>query len=191
MTWLYWIRAMILRSYEELGGGGASIIDLMISLPSLSSIIGEWCPHEVITLSDHRCIEFSIQERSHLVNVGTGGKERSLSWNTKRLSQDKLREHLEDEVGWARSAGSLEDTVRVARRKVVAASDHSIARCRHERTRDSMYLSNDQLSILRQKCLTARRRFTRSKGYPLLREAWKKGKSALRRGIKIPHVEPF
>ena len=51
---------------------------------------------EVITLSDHQCIEFSIQERSHPVNVGRGGKVSRPSWNTKRLSKDKLREHLEE-----------------------------------------------------------------------------------------------
>ena len=64
-------------------------------------------------MSDHRCIEFSIQERSHPVNTGRGGKVSSPSWNTKRLSKDKLHEHLEeirfiDELGWANSAGSLE-----------------------------------------------------------------------------------
>ena len=63
-------------------------------------------------MSDHRCIEFSIQERSHSVNVGRGGKVRSPSWNTKRLSKDKLRKHLEetrliDELCWARSAGVI------------------------------------------------------------------------------------
>ena len=48
----------------------------------------------------------------------------------KRLRKDKLREHLEetrlvDELGWAKSAGSLEDTVRAARRKVVAACENA------------------------------------------------------------------
>ena len=43
-----------------------------------------------------QCIEFSIQERSHPVNRGRGSKVKSLSWNTKRLSKDKLREHLEE-----------------------------------------------------------------------------------------------
>ena len=135
------------------------------------------------------CIEFSIQERSHSVNVGRGGKVRSPSWNTKRLSKDKLREHLEetsliDELGWARSAGLFEDTVRAARRKVVAACDHSMPRRGHGRTGDSMYWWNDQLFVLRQKCPQERRRFTRSKGDPLLREAYKKAKLALRQGIK-------
>ena len=110
------------------------------------------------------------------MNVGRGGKVRSPSWNTKRLSKDKLLEHLEDtrlvdEFGWAGSAGSLEDTVRAVRRKVVGACDHSMPRRGHGRTGDSMYWWNDQLSVLRRKCLTARRRFTRSKGDSLLREA--------------------
>ena len=114
----------------------------------------------------------------------------SLRKASKRLvGKDNLREHLEEtrlihELGWARSAGSLEDTVQAARRKVVAACDHFMPRHGHGRTGDSMYWWNDQLSILRRKCLTARRRFTRSKGDPLLREAWKRAKSALRRGIK-------
>ena len=72
----------------------------------LASSIGDWCVLEVITLSDHQC----IQERSHPVNTGRGGKVRSPFWNTKRLSKDKLHEHLEetrliDELGWAGSAG--------------------------------------------------------------------------------------
>ena len=39
------------------------------------------------------------------------------------------------------------------------------------------------------KCLTAPRRFSRSKGAPLLREAWKKAKSALRQGIKKSRLQ--
>ena len=98
-------------------------------------------------------------------------------------------EHLEetrliDELGWAWSAGSLEDTVRATRREVIAACEHSMPRRGHGRTGESMYWWNDQLSVLRLKCLTARRRFTRTKDDPLLREAWKKAKSAPRQGIK-------
>ena len=110
------------------------------------------------------------------MKAGRGGKERSPSWNTKRLSKDKLREHLEesrliDELGWARCAGSLEDSVRAARRQVVAACVHSIPRHGHGRIKDSMYWWNHNLSVLRRKYLTAWRRFIRSKGDPLLREA--------------------
>ena len=96
---------------------------------------------------------------------------------------------LIDKLGWARSAGSLEDTMRATRRKLVAACDHSMPRRRHGRTSDSMYWWNDQLTVVRRKCLTARRRFTRSKGDPLLRETWKKSKSALRQGIKKSRLE--
>ena len=123
------------------------------------------------------------------MHTGRGGKERSPSWNTRRLSKDKLQKHLEetgliDELGWAKSAGSLEDTVRARRRKVVAACDHSMPRRGHGRTGDSMYWWNDQLSVLRRECLAARRRFTNSKSDSLLHQAWKKAKSALRQGIK-------
>ena len=154
------------------GAGGGSIIDPRISAPRLALRIGDWCVLEVITLSDHRCIEFSIQERSHPVNAGWGGKVRTPSWNTKRLSQDKLHEHLEetrliDELGWTRSAGCR----------------------RYRRTGDSMYWWSDKLSVLRRKCLTARRGFIRLKGDPLLREAWKKEKLALRQGMKKSRLE--
>ena len=82
------------------------------------------------------------------------------SWNTKRLSKDKLRKHLEetrsiDDLGWARSAGSLEETLRAARQKVVAACDHSMPRYGCGRTG----------------------------------EAWKKAKSALRKGIKKSRLQ--
>ena len=174
--------------------GGGRIINLTIAAPLFALRIGDWCVLEVRTLSDHQCIEFSIEEQSHPVNTGRGGKVRSPSWNTKRLSKDKLREHLEetrliDELGWAGSAGSLENTVWVAMRKVVAACDHSMPCRGHGRTGDLMYWWNDQLPVLRRKCLTARWRFTRLKGYPLLREAWKRAKSVLRRGIKKSRLQ--
>ena len=125
-------------------GAGGSIIDLTIAAQRFALRIGDLCVLEVITLSDHQYIELSIQERSHPVNTGRGGKVRSPSWNTKRLSKDKLHEHLEesgliDELEWAGSAGSLEDTVRAARRKVVAACNHSMPCRGHGRTGDSMY----------------------------------------------------
>ena len=88
------------------------------------------------------------------MNTGRGGKVRSSSRKTNRLSKDKLREHLGetrliDELGWARSAGSFEDTVRAVRGKVVAACDHSMPRRGQRRTGDSMYWWNNQLSVLR------------------------------------------
>ena len=79
--------------------------------------------------------------------------------------------------------------MQAARRKVVAACDHYMPRHGHKRTGDSMYWWKEQLSVLRQKCLTARRRFTRSKGDPLLSEAWEKAKSALRHGIKKSRLQ--
>ena len=128
------------------------------------------------------------------MNKGRGGKGRSPSWKTRRLRKDKFREHLEEtrlieELGWAKSAGSLKDIVWAAKRKVVAACDHSMPRRGHGRAGDSIYWWNDQLSVLRRKCLTARRRFTHSKGDPLLREIWKIAKSAMRQGIKKSRLQ--
>ena len=173
------------RDFTFRRGAGGSIIDLTIAAPRLASRIGDWYVLEETTLSDHQCIEFSTREQSHPVNRGRSGNKKSPSWNTRRLSNDKFWKHLEetrliDYLGWARSAGSLENTVRAARSKVVTACDHSMPRRGHGRTGDSMYWSSDQLSVQCRKCLTARRRFTHSKGDPLLREAWKKAKSALR-----------
>ena len=89
------------------------------------------------------------------------------------------------------SAGCTNALVLVwaARRKVVAACDHSMPRRGHGRTGDSMCWWNEQLSVLRRKCLTARRSFTRSKGDPLLLEAWKRAKSALRQGTKKSRLQ--
>ena len=121
-------------------------------------------------------------------------KDLGASPEARRLSKDRLHKHLEEtwlinELGWAKSAGSLEDTVRVARRKAVAACDHSMLRHGHGRTGDSVYWWNDQLSVLRRECLVARRKFTRSKGDSLLHEAWKKAKSALWHGIKKSQLQ--
>ena len=125
-------------------------------------------------------------------NSGSSGKVRSLSWNTRRLRKDKLREHLKetrliDELDWQGLLGCW--TLRPASRKVVAAFYHSMPRRGHGRTGDSMYWWSDQLSVLRRECFAARRRFTRSKGDFLLREAWKNAKSAPREGIKISRLE--
>ena len=144
--------------------------------------------------SGRSLIAGDFNSKSPKWDVGRGGKVRSPSWSTQRLRKDKLREHFEktmliDELGWARSAGSLEDTVGAGRRKLVAECDHSMPRSGHGRTEDSMYWWNVHLSVLRRKCLTARRRFTPSKGDPLLREAWKKAKSTLRQGTKKSRIQ--
>ena len=41
-------------------GVGESITDLAIAALRLASRIGDWCVLEVTTLSDYRCIDFSI-----------------------------------------------------------------------------------------------------------------------------------
>ena len=112
------------------------------------------------------------------------GAAGSIIDTARRFSNDKLRKHLEenrliDELGWAKSTGSLEDTVRAARGKVVGAC----AQHGHGRTGDSMYWWNEQLSVLRREFLTAQRKFTRSKGDFPLHEARKIAKSALRQGV--------
>ena len=67
------------RHFTFIRGAGGSIIDLTFAAPRLASRIVDWCFLQVITLSDHQCIEFGIQERSHPVNSGRGGKGRSPS----------------------------------------------------------------------------------------------------------------
>ena len=102
--------------------GWPSIIDLTIAAPRLASRISDWLVLEVITLSDHRCIEFTLEQRCQAVEKGRVGEGRSPSWNTRRLSRERLRENLEetrliDELGWVCPAGSFEATVRSARQK--------------------------------------------------------------------------
>ena len=110
---------IVLNQCEEFmfrRGAVGSIIDLTIAALRLASRIGDWSVLEETTLSDHQCIAFSIQERSETVDKGKGDKERSPSYNTRRFSRDRLREHLEetrliDELSWVRPATSLQDTV--------------------------------------------------------------------------------
>ena len=179
-------------------GVGGSIINLTIAAPRLASRIGDWCVLEVITLSDHQCIEFSIQERSHPVNTVRGSKVRSPSWNTKRLGKDKHREHLEetrliDDLGWARSAESLEDTVRAVRRKVIVACDQSMSRRGHRRTGDLMYWWSDLIGEVERDPwglafkIVTKRLVTRRKT-PVLVNA-DRVKYILR--SLFPHVKPF
>ena len=136
-------------------GARRTIIDLMIVAARLALGICDWCEFEVTTLSNHQCIEFCILARSHPLNTGRGGKTWNPSWNTKRLSKDKLREYLEetrivDGLCWAKSAGSLGDTMQAMRQKVVAACDHSMPRLGHRCTKKSMYWWNDQLAVTRR-----------------------------------------
>ena len=44
-------------------------IDLTIAAPHLASKIGGWCFLEVTTLSDHRCKEFSLEQRCVQKNI--------------------------------------------------------------------------------------------------------------------------
>ena len=108
-----------------------SIIDLTMTAPCLASRISDWSVLEVITLSDHRCIEFTLEQPCEAEDKSRGGEGRSPSWNTRRLSRERLREHLEetrliDELGWVCPAGMFEATVRSVGQKVVAACDYSM-----------------------------------------------------------------
>ena len=95
-------------------GTGWPIIDLKVAALRLASKIGEWCVLEVITSSAHRCIEFNLETQSP--------------------SRDDQAHY---ELGWFGPAGTLEDTVRSARRKVVAACDYSMRKFTHS-TADAM-----------------------------------------------------
>ena len=146
-------------------GIARSIIDLTISTLRLASKITDWRVLEETTLSDHRCIEFSIGNRRTGISGKRGNKRPS--WNTRRLSKDKLRDFLEetrltDELGWVKSAEPMESTVRLARQRVIAACDHSMPRLGQRRAQGSRYWWNDTLSGLRSACNAARRKTTRS-----------------------------
>ena len=177
------------REFTFRRGTGGSIIDLTIAEPCLASRICDWSVLEVILLIGHRCIELTLEQRCSAVDKGRGGEGRSPSWNTRRVSRERLREHLEetsfiDELGWVCPAGSSLATVRSARQNVVAACEYSMPRCKRRQAKGSMYWWKGQLAALRRECLAAWRKFTRSKGDAMLHDAWKGAKAALRRGIK-------
>ena len=164
---------------------GGSIIDLTIVAHRIASRISNWSVIEVITLSDHRCIKFDLEQQCQAVDKVRGRERRSPSWNARRVSRERLREHFEetrliDELGWVCPAGSFEAAVRSVRQKVVVACDYSMPRHKRRQAKGSMYWWNDQL---RRERLAARRKSTRSKGDAMLPEAWKGAKAALRRGI--------
>ena len=52
------------RQFAFRRGAGGSIIDLTIAAPRRASRISNWSNLEVITLSDHRCIEFDLEQQS-------------------------------------------------------------------------------------------------------------------------------
>ena len=171
------------REFTYRRRAGGSITDLTIDAPRLASRMSNWSVLEVIILSDHRCIEFDLEQWCQTVDKGRGSEGRSPSWNTRRLCRERFRVHLDttrliDELGRVEPAGSLEDTVRSNRQKVVAACDYSMPRRKRRKAKGSMYGWNDQFTTLRRECLAARRRFTRSKGDSLLHDSWKRAKAA-------------
>ena len=70
------------------GAGGQQMIS---RLPRLASRISDWSVLDVITLSDHRCIEFDSEKRCQAVDKGRGSEGRSPSRNTRRLCKEGLR----------------------------------------------------------------------------------------------------
>ena len=173
------------REFTFRRGAGGSKVDLTIAVPRLASRISDWWVLEVITLSDHGCIEFDLEQRCQAVDKGRDSEGSSSSWNTRPSCRERLRVHLEttrliDELGWVEPAGSLEDTMRSTRQKVVAACDYSMPRRKRRQAKGLMYWWNNQLAAICRECLVARRRFTRAKGDSLLHKAWKRAKAALR-----------
>ena len=67
------------RQFTFRRGAGGSIIDLRITTPRLASRISDWSVLEVITLIDHRCFEFDLEQRCQAVDKGRGGDGRSTS----------------------------------------------------------------------------------------------------------------
>ena len=65
------------REFTFRRGAEGSIIDLTIAAPRLAPRISDWSVLEVITLSDHRCIEFNLEQRCQAVDKGRGGEGRS------------------------------------------------------------------------------------------------------------------
>ena len=63
-------------------GAGGPISYLTIATPCLASKVGDWCVLEVITLSDHRCMELNLEQRCQAVDKDRGSEGRSPSWNT-------------------------------------------------------------------------------------------------------------
>ena len=57
--------------------------------------ISDWQVIEETTLSDYRSFEFNIQERRSQKNEGRDSKGDRPSSNTRWLSKNKLREHLD------------------------------------------------------------------------------------------------
>ena len=70
-------------------GVGGSIINQTIAAPRFASRIGDWSVLEETTLSDHRCIEFNLEQRRQAVDKGRGSEGRSPSWKTRRLCKER------------------------------------------------------------------------------------------------------
>ena len=67
----------------------------MVAVPHLALKIGDWSILEETILSDHRCIGFSLEQRSQVMEKGQGGRESSPTWNTIRVSRERPRKYLQ------------------------------------------------------------------------------------------------
>ncbi|XP_051163763.1 uncharacterized protein LOC127283122 [Leptopilina boulardi] len=168
-----------------------SIIDLTIASSKIFSRISDRRVSEEYTASDHQYIEFSVS-----VGDTRGGRRqeapsrKSPSWNTKKLDKEKfgqslLEARLIQELGWVRRPNSLDGEVRAVRNIIVTACDASMPRRNGTFPKKrSLHWWSERLASLRKACFRARRTYTRSKGDPLLKEAFKEAKKNLSKEIR-------
>lgn len=171
-------------------GAVASILDLTIASPRLARRIRDWGVLDEVTLSDHQYIEFTVSEDGPKRGSSRSSGRKRPSWNIRRLDVERLKESLEaarliDELGWTKQPQGMEQIVSEARHAVIAACDHSMPRRgRTGNERKPIYWWSDELAQLRKECHSARRRFTRSKGDPLLQAEWHSARKILKRAIR-------
>lgn len=173
-------------------GETGSIIDLTLTTEKLARRLQRWQVLEETTLSDHQYIEFDVQEseKRSRIDREERGRRLSLSWNRNRLNEEALNRFLEeqrlvDELNWTQREKSflayMKSTVQIVRR----ACDASMPRRKGTNgNRRPMYWWTAAIADLRKKCLSARRKYTRSKGDALLKVELDRARKDLKREIR-------
>lgn len=156
-------------------------IDLTWVSPMAARKIRDWkVAEEIETLSDHRAIEFSIQDAPQ----ANAQEKRPNRWATKKMDTDKLRAVLEAST-WTQewsNLNSIEEMVKWLQQILIRACDVSMPRVR-DQSKMPVYWWSEEIAQLRKTTVRANRLLSRAKrsgNETRIEQAWQVRKLARR-----------
>lgn len=167
-----------------------SILDLTLTTENMERCIGNWRVLDEESLSDHCYISFEVEQRQATErNARTGTQLIKRAWNVKSVDWRKFEETLKcsrllDELDWVQRSHSLNGLVLEAKKKISEACLASMPKRRAGFRGADKYWWTAEIAELRRMCMTARRRYTRSRGDEALKSELKRARSTLKKAIR-------